>query len=143
MLPYLEGERTPNLPNATGSVLGLTLSNSTAANLARAAVEGMLCGLADGLDAIISQGLTVDRVLMIGGGVRSAAVQQIAPQVFGVPVTVPEPAEYVAVGAARQAAWAYSGALPTWASAKTQVFTAQAQPIIREQYAAARVATGQ
>ncbi len=143
MLPYLEGERTPNLPNATGSILGLTLANATAANLARAAVEGMLCGLADGLDAIIAEGLTVNRVLMIGGGVRSAAVQQIAPQIFGVTVTIPEAAEYVAVGAARQAAWVYSGDLPVWANASTRVFTAPMQPIIREQYAAARHSTGQ
>jgi xylulokinase len=138
MLPYLEGERTPNLPTATGSVLGLTLANATAANLARAAVEGMLCGLADGLDAITSQGLAVERVLMIGGGAKSPAVQRIAPEIFGVPVTVPEAGEYVAVGAARQAAWTLTGELPIWAGAATEVFTGDEQPVIRRQYAEAQ-----
>ena len=138
LLPYLEGERTPNLPTATGSVIGLTLANATPANLARAAVEGMLCGLADGLDAITDQGLAVERVLMIGGGAKSAAVQQIAPEIFGVPVTVPAAGEYVAVGAARQAAWTLTGELPIWAGAETQVFTGDEQPVIRRQYAAAQ-----
>ncbi|MBK4348838.1 xylulokinase [Lacisediminihabitans changchengi] len=138
LLPYLEGERTPNLPTATGSVLGLTLANASAANLARASVEGMLCGLADGLDAITSQGVTVDRVMMIGGGAQSPAVRQIAPEIFGLPVTVPAAEEYVAVGAARQAAWVLTGELPIWAAAATEVFTADEQPIIRRQYAAAQ-----
>ncbi|MBC7724874.1 MAG: xylulokinase [Burkholderiaceae bacterium] len=138
MLPYLEGERTPNLPDASGSLHGLTLTNSTQANLARAAVEGMLCGLADGLDAITSKGVAVERVLLIGGGAKSAAVQQIAPQVFGVPVSVPPTSEYVADGAARQAAWVYSGSLPSWTLGDSAVFAAPAAPVIRAQYAAAR-----
>jgi xylulokinase len=134
MLPYLEGERTPNLPTARGSIVGLTLANSTRPNLARAMIEGLLCGLADGLDAITAQGLIVDRVLMIGGGVKSRAVQEIAPQVFGVPVTVPASGEYVALGAARQAAWVLTGSLPSWEASATEVFTAQEQPVIRRQY---------
>ncbi len=47
--PYFEGERTPNLPDATATLFGMTLASTTRANLARAAIEGMLCGLADGL----------------------------------------------------------------------------------------------
>ena len=66
----------------------------------------MLCGLADGVDALVAQGLETRRVLLIGGAARSEAVQRIAPDLFGVPVVVPSPAEYVALGAARQAAWA-------------------------------------
>jgi xylulokinase len=104
LLPYLDGERTPNLPTATGTVGGLTRANATPENLARASVEGMLCGLADGIDALVSQGLETRRVLLIGGAARSAAVQRVAPYLFGVPVVVPQPAEYVALGAARQAA---------------------------------------
>lgn len=116
LLPYLDGERTPNLPGVTGALHGLTRANMTAGHVARAAVEGMLCGLADGIDALREQGITVRRVLLIGGGSRSAAVRAIAPDLFGVPVTVPEPGEYVALGAARQAAWALAGTAepPPW-----------------------------
>ncbi len=87
--PYFEGERTPNLPDATASLHGMTLRNSTPATMARAHVEGMLCGLADGLDAITRQGVQVERVLLIGGGAKSRAVREIAPTIFGVPIHVP------------------------------------------------------
>jgi xylulokinase len=109
MLPYLEGERTPNLPDATGTLTGLRGGNMTPENVARAAVEGMLCGLADGLAALRTTGVEVKRVLLIGGAARSAAVQTVAAGLFGVPVELPEPGEYVALGAARQAAWVLSG----------------------------------
>jgi xylulokinase len=117
LLPYLDGERTPNLPGATGSLHGLTRANMSPENLARASVEGMLCGLAAGLDAVRAQGLEVRRVLLIGGGAQSAAVRAVAPIVFGVPVMIPEVGEYVALGAARQAAWALAGTAepPAWA----------------------------
>jgi xylulokinase len=116
MLPYLEGERTPNLPTATGTLTGLRGGNMTPENLARAAVEGMLCGLADGLAALLATGVAVQRVLLIGGASRSTSVQAVAAGLFGVPVELPEPAEYVALGAARQAAWVLSGAAepPDW-----------------------------
>ena len=119
LLPYLDGERTPDLPDATGTLGGLTRANATPQNLARAAVEGMLCGLADGMDALRAQGLQTRRVLLIGGAARSQAVQEIAPTIFGAPVTVPAPLEYVAIGAARQAAWvlrsrAGNPDLPDW-----------------------------
>jgi xylulokinase len=104
LVPYLEGERTPNRPDATGSLHGLTLATAQPAHLARAMVEGMLCGLADGLDALQGQGADVRRVLLVGGAARSKAVQQVAARVLGVPVTVPPAGEYVADGAARQAA---------------------------------------
>lgn len=109
LLPYLDGERTPNLPDAAGSLHGLRRTNMTPENLARAAVEGMLSGLAAGLDVVQAHGSRARRVLLIGGAAQSAAVRAIAPTVFGVPVTVPEPAEHVALGAARQAAWALAG----------------------------------
>src|SRR6188472_2699799 len=105
LLPYLDGERTPDLPGATGTLGGLTRANLTPANVARAAVEGMLCGLADGLDALRDNGVPVHRVLLIGGAARSTAVQAVASGIFGAPVSVPSPGEYVALGAARQAAW--------------------------------------
>lgn len=103
LLPYFEGERTPNLPDATAELTGMTLASTTRENLARAAVEGMLGGLAAGLDAIRALGVPIERALLIGGGAQSEAVRAIAPAVLGVPVEVLETREYVALGAARQA----------------------------------------
>ncbi|SHG62074.1 xylulokinase [Streptoalloteichus hindustanus] len=116
LLPYLDGERTPNLPEASGALVGLRRANMTPENLARAAVEGMLCGLAAGLDAVRAHGVEVRRVLLVGGAARSQAVRAAAPSVFGVPVVIPPSAEYVALGAARQAAWALDGSdePPAW-----------------------------
>lgn len=116
LLPFLDGERTPPLPDATGVVHGLTRRNATPAHLARAAVEGMLCGLADAVDALHDSGIEPRRVVLTGGAARSRAVQQITASLFGLPLSVPDPAEYVAVGAARQAAWVLSGetAPPAW-----------------------------
>jgi len=140
LVPYLEGERTPNLPRATGSVHGLTLRTSTPAYWARAAVEGLLCGLADGIDAVVAQGVSVQRVLLIGGGARSAAVQQLAPGIFGRPVLVPPPGEYVADGAARQAAWVLSGddTPPDWAQPGLRGFESAPASAVRERYAEVR-----
>lgn len=116
LLPFLDGERTPDLPDARGLISGLTRGNATPATLARAAVEGLLCGLADGLDALRAQGVPITRALLVGGGAKSAALRALAPAVLGVPVVLPEPGEYVALGAARQAAWTLSGAAgpPDW-----------------------------
>lgn len=109
LVPYFEGERTPNLPDATASLTGMTLASTTRENLARAAVEGMLRGLGAGLDALRDAGVPIGRALLIGGAAQSEAVQRIAPEVFGVPVEVPTPGEYVALGAARQAARVLAG----------------------------------
>ena len=78
------------------------------------------------------------------GAARSEAVRRIAPQIFGVPVTVPSPAEYVALGAARQAAWALSGAAepPTWPLPGTSAeCSAAPTPEVHAQYASLRDAT--
>ena len=104
LLPYFEGERTPNLPDATAALTGMTLASTTRENLARAAVEGMLSGLGAGLDALRALNVPLRRAVLIGGGAQSEAVREIAPAVFGMPVEVPSPGEYVALGAARQAA---------------------------------------
>ncbi|GAA1276385.1 xylulokinase [Saccharothrix xinjiangensis] len=142
-VPYLEGERTPNKPDSTGALHGLRLDNMTPAHLARAAVEGLLCSLADAIDALVAVGTPVSRVLLIGGGARSAAVRRLAPAVFGCPVLVPAPSEYVADGAARQAAWAVSGAAgpPHWSSLEAELVEADPAPLVRERYAAARELT--
>ncbi|WP_432897745.1 xylulokinase [Micromonospora matsumotoense] len=140
LLPYLDGERTPNLPDARGLLAGLTRANASAANLARAAVEGMLGGIADALHALRAQDVPVDRVLLIGGAAQSRAVRAVAPALFGAPVSVPRPAEYVALGAARQAAWALSGeaAPPPWPVAAEDVTAAADTPEVYERYVTVR-----
>jgi xylulokinase len=140
LVPYLEGERTPDRPWSTGAVHGLTLTTAEPAFLARAAVEGLLCGLADGLTAVAAGGTPVRRVLLVGGGARSEAVRRLAPAVLGVPVLVPPPGEYVADGAARQAAWVLAGgdAPPAWPTTETEVFQADPLPQVRERYAEVR-----
>ena len=114
LVPYFEGERTPNLPDAKAGLHGLTLKNNTRANIARAAIEGMLCGLAAGLEALAAAGVKTERVILVGGAAANPAVQQIAAEVFGAPITVPAPGEYVANGAARQAASILLGSAPDW-----------------------------
>jgi xylulokinase len=116
MLPYFEGERTPNRPDATGVFAGMNLSNSNPADIARAMIEGMLCGLVDAVDALEKLGVSINRVLLIGGAAKNPAIAHIASALFGREVLLPQPGEYVADGAARQAAWAFSGSAhpPLW-----------------------------
>lgn len=94
------------------------------------------------LDALRDTGAEVRRVLLIGGAARSEAVQAIAPGLFGVDVDIPEPAEYVAIGAAKQAAWARSGNAepPEWEVAGTRrtVGDDTSGAAVRAAYAAAR-----
>ena len=125
---------------AAGAVHGLRLETSTPAHLARAAVEGLLCGLADGLEALAAQGARIVRVLLVGGGARSEALRRIAPTVLGYPVAVPPPGEYVADGAARQAAWVLSGGdtPPPWELSGTETFHGDPAPGVRERYAQVR-----
>ncbi len=143
LVPYLDGERTPNRPDAAGSVLGLTNRNATPPHLARAAVEGLLCGLADGLDALRAEGVEVSRVLLVGGGARSEALRRIAPAVLAAPVAVPDPGEYVADGAARQAAWTLAGGTqpPAWQRQEPARYDADPMPVVRERYAEVRPLT--
>ena len=140
LLPYLDGERTPNRPSANGVLRGLTTANMTRENMARAAVEAVLCSLADAIDCLRPCGITPGRVVLTGGAANSIAIRQIAPAIFGLPVAVPEPAEYVALGAARQAAWALSGAPepPSWPAQPTVTYEATAAPGVRERYASLR-----
>ncbi|HEY3995041.1 MAG TPA: FGGY-family carbohydrate kinase [Mycobacterium sp.] len=140
LVPYLEGERTPNRPNASGALHGLRVSNATPANLARAAVEGLLCSLADGVAHLRAHGVAARRILLVGGGARSRALLQIAPTVFGIPVRAPAPAEYVALGAARQAAWALSGSSrpPEWSPPAAVEYAADPAPEVLRRYAQVR-----
>ena len=108
LVPYFEGERTPNLPDATARLEGMTLKNSTRAHLARAGVEGLLAHMRFALECVRELGVPIEKVLVVGGGARSRAVQTLASEFLGVPVEFPEAAEYVALGAARQAGMLHS-----------------------------------
>ena len=108
LVPYFEGERTPNLPDATARLEGMTLKNSTRAHLARAGVEGLLAHMRFALECVRELGVPIEKVLVVGGGARSRAVQSLAAEFLGVPVEFPEAAEYVALGAARQAGMLHS-----------------------------------
>ncbi len=106
LLPYLEGERTPHLPHTAGTLAGLRRESMKPEHLARAAFEGMICGLADALDVLRGRGVEVRRIFLLGAAAELPAVQAAAPSLFGAQVVVPQPADYAAIGAARQAAWA-------------------------------------
>lgn len=134
LVPYFEGERTPNLPHAQGSLHGLTLESSTRSNLARAFIEGMLCGLAYGFAALQKQTQPANRILLIGGGAQNKAVQQIAGEVFGLPIDVPLVSEYVAEGASFQAAWALTAKIPNWKPKLQSRIEVEPQPQVLENY---------
>jgi len=113
-LPYLEGERTPPLPDAKGALVGATLANLTPANVARATIEGVLWSLAYGVQVLGESAGEISRITLTGGASQSPAVHRIATAVFGVPIVVTPTFESVAIGAARQAAWVLTGELPHW-----------------------------
>lgn len=138
LVPYFEGERTPDLPDATATLSGMTLASTTRENLARAAVEGMLSALAGGAAAVIATGVEARRVLIIGGAALNPAVQKVAAEVFGLPVSIPRPGEYVADGAARQAAWVLTGIRPDWAVEVVIDLETVSVPAIAERYNAAK-----
>ena len=133
LIPYFDGERTPNLPNATGSLTGLTRDSLTPDRLARAFVEGVVCSLVEAAQ-LLPERKSGGRVLLTGGAAASPAVQQVAAAVLG-PITLPEPAEYVAIGAARQAAWALSpeSGPPDW-QAPARVVEADPTPDVVSQF---------
>ncbi|MCX4551276.1 MULTISPECIES: FGGY family carbohydrate kinase [unclassified Streptomyces] len=150
LLPYLEGERTPELPHTAGTLSGLRRESMKREHLARAAFEGMLCSLADAMDVLRDRGVEVRRVFLLGAAAELPAVRAAAPGIFGAQVVVPQPADYAAVGAARQAAWALGvsrGTLdaktpPAWQGAAAQVLEPGEElavgQAVRKQYAATR-----
>jgi len=143
LLPYFEGERTPNRPSATGVFSGMNIANSNPADIARAMIEGMLSGLADAVAALEDLGVDIKRVLIIGGAAKNPAVGQIASALFGRPVVIPPAGEYVADGAAKQAAWALLGGStpPVWDLGKATHIEAAATPEVLEKYRTLRDAT--
>jgi xylulokinase len=122
LLPHFDGERTPNRPNARGSYLGMTNENLTPENLARAAIEGVIAGMIYAANSLKREGFIPSRILLIGGAAKNKAVQEITASMFASPIHLPNPGEYVADGAAKQAAWALSGEneLPNWESGKLE-----------------------
>ncbi|MEU5216510.1 FGGY family carbohydrate kinase [Streptomyces sp. NPDC020807] len=150
LLPYLEGERTPSLPHTAGTLSGLRRESMKPEHLARAAFEGMLCALADAMDVLRGRGVTVRRIFLLGAAAGLPAVQAIAPALFGAQVVVPQPADYAALGAARQAAWALGvargtlspGAPPAWQGAAAQILEPGEElavgQAVRQQYVATR-----
>ncbi|MEM7014502.1 MAG: xylulokinase [Verrucomicrobiota bacterium] len=109
-LPYLNGERTPNLPNGSGVMHGLKTGNFTQENLARAAMEGATLGLAYGLRRFQELGLEPTEIRLTGGGSQSPTWRQISADAFGVPVVCLSTAEGASLGAALQAAYAWNKA---------------------------------
>jgi len=134
LLPYFEGERTPNRPKATGVFAGMNLSNSNPEDIARAMVEGMLAGLADAVDSLVALGVGVNRILLIGGAAKNPAVPVIASALFGREVLVPPAGEYVADGAAKQAAWALLGTMPSWDLGEVTHHNSAPTPEVMEKY---------
>lgn len=134
LVPYFEGERTPNLPQAKARLHGMSLESTTRQNLARAYVEGMLCGLAFGLDALCAQGVEVQRIFLIGGGSQNQAVKKVATTLFDYPIVIPRVSEYVAEGAAAQAAWVLTGIPPEWPIELADELVPDIAPKVRLQY---------
>jgi len=109
LTPYFDGERTPNLPEATGTFEGLR-NSTTPADLARAAHEGVVRGLLHGVDALDAAGASVGgRLHLIGGGAKSAAYRAVVADLHGAPIRVPSDDETVATGACVQAARVHAG----------------------------------
>lgn len=136
MLPHFDGERTPNRPDVRGALSGITHSNLTPANLARASIEGVIAGLAYATEALRKEGVVITRLLLVGGAARNKAVQQITSEIFGMPVHIPTPGEYVSEGAAVQAAWALLQRRPTWSEIEMEELSAHSQPAVLERYLA-------
>jgi xylulokinase len=149
LLPYLDGERTPDRPTATGVLAGIR-SDVSRQQLARAAVEGVVCGLLDGLDALAAFAPIGGRLLLLGGGARSRALRQVVADLTGRAVLVPDATEQVAAGACVQAAAVATGADPAdiadrWRLGEGTVVepgpAASAAAEVRDAYASLRAAT--
>ena len=109
ILPFFNGERTPNLPNGRASISGLTMTNTSRENICRAAMESAVFALKGGLDTFKKLGFEPKEIRLIGGGSKSPLWRQIAADIMNVPITVPVSEEAAALGAAVQALWCLEG----------------------------------
>ncbi|SEB47125.1 xylulokinase [Terriglobus roseus] len=124
-LPFLNGERTPDLPGARGSILGLNATNFSPANLVRSAIEGVTFGILNGLDLIL-EGKPATKILVIGGGARSSGWRQMLADATGALIQVPLEEEAGCLGAAIQAMYAFgqhSGAPTSFAELTERLVT--------------------
>jgi xylulokinase len=114
----------------------MNLNNSNPENLARAMIEGMLCGMADAVDSLEKLGVEVKRILLVGGAAKNPAVGKIASAIFGREVLLPPPGEYVAIGAAKLAAWALLGSdrPPQWDLGNVESIKEKATPEVLVKY---------
>jgi xylulokinase len=112
LLPYFNGERVPDLPQAKGSILGLDPSNTRPGNLLRATMESVAYGLNLGMAALTELKMPAKKVRLVGGGAKSAVWRQICADVFGLEVEVVAVEEAAALGAALQALWTLEGGKP-------------------------------
>ncbi|MFD4422202.1 FGGY family carbohydrate kinase [Agromyces sp. NPDC058484] len=142
LLPFFEGERTPDLPHARGSLHEASLSNLTRANFARAVIEGTLANQVAMIDALRACDVRVDRLLLIGGAAESPAVQRVLTQMVDVPVFVPHSDELVTKGAAMQAVSTLTGTFPSWPLSMTELTDAPLEARIGEQHEAAKASLG-
>jgi xylulokinase len=108
MLPYLTGERTPDLPKGTGVFYGMTTENFTPAHMARAAMEGVTLGLGYGLARFRDLGLSPTEIRLTGGGSNSKIWRQVCADIFGVPTVCLQSGEGAGLGAAVQTGWVWN-----------------------------------
>jgi xylulokinase len=142
LLPFFEGERTPDLPHARGSLHYASLANFTRSNFARAVIEGTLASQVSMLELLRASGVAVSKLLLIGGAAQSTAVQRILTEMVDVPVFVPERDEYVAKGAAMQAAGALTAQFPIWPVAATELSRQKLQSAAQDQHRLAMESLG-
>jgi len=107
LLPYLEGERTPNVPDGTGVWLGATKATFDAAHFARAAMEGVTLGMNYGLRRLRELGVKPRQIRATGGGAKSKFWRQIMADIFEAEVVTLKESEGAAYGAALQALWCW------------------------------------
>ena len=107
MLPYFNGERTPALPKARATISGISSTNFSRENIARAAMEGATLGLRYGMEILKRLNVTPDEIRLVGGGSKSAIWRRIAADIFGCPVVCPTSSEAAAMGCVVQAMWCY------------------------------------
>jgi len=105
VLPFFNGERTPNLPNGRASINGITAGNFKQENLARAALESAILGMRTGLESFRALGFKAKEIRLTGGGSKSQIWQNIAANVMNLPVKVPANSEAAAMGGVIQALW--------------------------------------